>query len=98
MLAQFLGDGAATVGWVNELSLRQAVTPVGLRGRVNAGLNLLAQGVGPLGALVGGALGSLIGIRQTLAVAVLGGLVGLLWLARAPLGDYRELPATGGEE
>ena len=98
MLTQFLGDGAATVSWVNELSLRQAVTPAGLRGRVNAGMNLLIQGVGPLGALAGGALANAIGIRQTLAVAVLGGLLGLVWLIGAPLGDYGELPPPSEEE
>jgi predicted MFS family arabinose efflux permease len=95
MATQLFGDAADTVAGITQLSLRQASTPPVLRGRVNAGMNLLAQGVGPLGALTGGALAGAIGIRQTLAVAVAGSLLGLPWLIFSPLRDYHDLPPEG---
>ena len=45
------------------VSLRQRIVPDHLLGRVNAGYRLLAWGTMPLGALLGGVLGELIGLR-----------------------------------
>jgi predicted MFS family arabinose efflux permease len=49
-------------------------------------------GVRPLGALVGGALGTWIGVRETLWIATAGGLLGVLWLLPSPVLRLRELP------
>ena len=57
-------------------------------------------GVRPLGALVGGALGSWIGLRETLWIATAGALLGVLWLLPSPVLGVRELPenAEGAPE
>jgi hypothetical protein len=63
---------AATVFVINYLSLRQAITPDHLMGRMTATMRFLTVAIAPLGSLVGGSLGSLIGLRGTLLVV--GGL------------------------
>jgi hypothetical protein len=50
---QLFGDSFQTVYMINSVSLRQGVTPDRLLGRVNASMELLTAGIGPLGALVG---------------------------------------------
>ena len=49
-------------------------------------------GVRPLGALVGGLLGTAIGLRPTLWIATVGRLAGLLWLLPSPVPRLRDLP------
>ncbi len=84
ILAQ-LGDGADTVYQVNQLSLRQAITPERLLGRVNASMHVVGQGAALLGALVGGLLGDLIGLRPTLFLGAGGSLLVALMLTLSPL-------------
>jgi MFS family permease len=78
---------------VNALSLRQAITPDPLLGRVNASMQVLEGGFAPLGALAGGFLGDRIGVRATLFVAAVGILASVLWLALSPLRRLRTAPA-----
>ena len=76
-------------------SFRQAYSPPRLRGRVTATVAFLVAGTSPLGALVGGALASAIGIRETLWIMF--GIVavsGTALLTRA-IGQNRDLPVTG---
>jgi MFS family permease len=86
------GPGVMIIN-VNALSLRQAVTPDPLLGRVNATGRWIAWGTIPLGALVGGILGSTIGLRETIAVSALGGLVAIGILAASPLRTLQRIPS-----
>lgn len=86
---QLIGDMAFTVYTINEVSLRQRVAPADLLGRINAGMQLLARGVYPLGALIGGLLAERLGVRPTLALAAAGLLLSTLWLLPAPLRRLR---------
>jgi MFS family permease len=65
---------------INAVSLRQALTPDHLQGRVNASFRFLAQGIVPLGALLGGVLGERFGIRPTLLIGAVGELTAVVWL------------------
>ncbi|MFD2265273.1 MFS transporter [Lacibacterium aquatile] len=67
--ALFLLGIGPSVWTVTQTSLRQAVTPSSLLGRVNATIRFATAGMRPLGAILGGALGSLIGIEATVAAA-----------------------------
>ena len=53
-----------------------AVVPDRLRSRVSGAYMVVNYGVRPLGALVGGALGTWIGLRETLWIATAGALLG----------------------
>ena len=85
MAAQLFGDCLRTIYFVNETSLRQTITPDRLLGRMNATVDFLAEGAGPLGALAGGFLGGIIGLRPTLALAALNGAFAALWLLGSPI-------------
>jgi predicted MFS family arabinose efflux permease len=92
MVAQFVGDGAATTGQIAATSVRQAAVSDRLLGRASACMYLLRSGMAPLGALVGGLLAEMIGIRPTVAIAVAGGLLRLVWLVCSPLPKLRGTP------
>ena len=61
-----LFDFGAVLCGINYLSLRQAITPDRLLGRMTATMRFLAVAAAPLGSLVGGALATAIGLRETL--------------------------------
>ncbi len=85
--------GLATPTWnINQVTLRQAITPGRLLGRVNATMRFMALGLAPLGALVGGALGETIGLRPTLGVAAAGTLLASIWVLVGPVRALRETP------
>jgi predicted MFS family arabinose efflux permease len=69
MIAQQFGDGLYVIWDVNEVSLRQSITPSEVLGRVNAGFRVAFQGAMLAGALVGGVMGEVIGLRTTLVLA-----------------------------
>jgi MFS family permease len=92
--AQFLLGFGGTIYNLNLLSLRQAITPNHMLGRVTATMRFIAWGVGPIGALLGGVLGELIGLRASLYVGALGTLLSLVWLLLSPIATLREPLAT----
>jgi MFS family permease len=87
-----LGGFGVAVSNVLVVSIRQAVTPDRLLGRMNASYRTLVYGAIPFGALAGGVLGELIGLRATLAVAAIGLLFAPLWVIRSPIPRMRRLP------
>ena len=64
-------------------SLRQAVTPDRLLGRVVASYRVIGLGGVPLGALIGGVIASFTGIRSVFAVSTAIGLIAVAMLERA---------------
>ncbi|TMC57571.1 MAG: MFS transporter [Chloroflexi bacterium] len=89
-----LGDAFRTIYFINDVSLRQAITPDRLLGRVNASTALLVSGAGPLGAVLGGALGDNVGVRNTLFIASAGPFLACLWLLFSPVRRLREQPGA----
>jgi MFS family permease len=73
-------------------SISAALVPHRLRARVSGAFNLVNYGCRPVGAFAGGLLGSAIGVRTTLWIAVIGAVVGFLWLLPSPLPAMKELP------
>ena len=73
-------------------AITAAVVPERLRSRVSGAYMVVNYGVRPVGALVGGALGTAIGLRETLWIATVGALLGVLWLLPSPILGLRELP------
>ena len=71
----FLGSFTGVVYNINQVSLRQAITPERIQGRMNATMRFLVWGTIPIGSIIGGILASfpLIGARGAL---VIGGVLG----------------------
>lgn len=90
--AQCLRGIGAPIYNINQLSVRQMITPDRVLGRVNASRRFIVFGISPIGALLGGAFGELIGLRWTLITATAVMLVGLLNLVYSPLRTLREPP------
>ena len=94
LIASQLCDAAWPVFSINQTSLRQAITPHHLLGRVNAATHLLFHGILPLGALAGGAIAEAIGARNTLLMAACGIGLSTLWLVCSPVRCLRDLPTA----
>jgi MFS family permease len=92
--AQAVSGLAGTTYNINQVSLRQAVTPDQLQGRMNATMRFLVWGTIPIGALAGGVLGERIGMRPTLFVAALGSLLPVLWVLLSPVRGIRAVPTA----
>ncbi len=89
LLPQLIGDLFRAAFEISALSLRQAITPVHLLGRVGASIGFLVGGVATLGLLAGGILGSTIGVRPAVWVASLGGALATLLLLFSPVASLR---------
>lgn len=90
--ALFLLGVGPSVWVVTQTSLRQAITPAPLLGRVNATIRFATAGMRPLGALLGGFLGSFAGLEMTIAVAGLLFALCILPVALSTAARLREIP------
>lgn len=77
---------------INQMSLRQSLTPAKLQGRMHASISLLTYGLPTLGALIGGTLGQFIGLPQTLVIAATGEICSCLWMYFSPVKTLRVHP------
>ncbi|MEY9870961.1 MFS family permease [Streptacidiphilus sp. MAP12-33] len=78
-----------------QMAYRQRSVPQELLGRVNAGIRWVVWGTVPLGALLGGTLGTWAGLRTALWVDA--GILACtgLWLLASPLRGWRDIPVEG---
>jgi MFS family permease len=77
---------------ITQLSFRQAICPPRLQGRMNAVIRFLVWGTLPLGALLGGTLGTWAGLRPALWVAAIGALTACIPILLSPVPKLREMP------
>jgi MFS family permease len=91
-VAEFGSGFGVMVLDISAGAISAAVVPDRLRSRVSGAYMVVNYGVRPLGALLGGALGTWIGVRETLWAATAGALLGVLWLLPSPVLGLRELP------
>ncbi|HEU5244307.1 MAG TPA: MFS transporter [Gaiellaceae bacterium] len=92
VLSGMLGGFGAVVYNIQQVSLRQAITPERLQGRMNASMRFFVWGTIPLGSLVGGALATAFSVRTALIVGACLGFVALLPILLSPLRTVREFP------
>jgi MFS family permease len=86
-----MGFGAVVYN-IQQVSLRQAITPERLQGRMNASMRFLVWGTIPLGSLVGGALASAFSVRTALFVGACLGFTSILPILFSPLRTLRDFP------
>jgi MFS family permease len=92
VLSQFGFSWVVVVYNVTQVSFRQRLCPPQLLGRMNASVRFLVFGTMPVGGLLGGALGTWLGVVPTLWIAVGGQALAAAWVTLSPLLGLRDLP------
>jgi len=77
---------------IGQISIRQIIAPNHLQGRVNAVIHVAGISAIPVGALLGGILGEIMGLRSTLFVAVGGELLAVVILLFSWVRKLRNIP------
>jgi len=95
MASFFIWQAALANSNVVNASLRQAMTPEHLRGRMNASVRTLVFGALPLGGLAGGLFGDLIGLRAALWLGAIGYTASVVPILLSPLPRLRTVPTMG---
>ena len=90
--SEFLQWAAIVAHAVNAVSLRQAIAPERMQGRVNGTMRFVSNGLKPIGSLAGGVLGGVIGLPWTLVVGEVGMLLAVGWYLTSPVWGTRDLP------
>lgn len=100
----FIVAGSVILGFVivvyniTQVSYRQAICPPRLQGRMNSVMRFIVWGTIPVGNLAGGALASVIGLRETLVIGAIGSGSSVLWILFSPQRHLREMPEPVEEE
>ena len=93
-LAEFGSGLGVMILDISAASIFAALVPHRLRSRVSGAYTVVNYGVRPVGSLIGGFLGSTIGLRPALWIAATGAIAGFLWLLPSPLPAMRDLPES----
>jgi MFS family permease len=88
--ASFLG-GVGVVYNITQVSLRQAICLPAFQGRMNATMRFLVWGTIPIGNVVGGVLGSTVGLRTTMAIGSAGTVLAVIPVALSPVRRLRTI-------
>jgi len=91
-----IGGFGAVLYNIQQVSLRQAITPERMQGRMNSVMRFLVWGPIPLGALVGGAIASSFGLRTALVVGAVGGFTSVLPIVFSPIRKLKTFPEPEG--
>jgi len=88
---EFIAGFAVMCFDIPNNALQAAVTDDGMRSRVSGARSTINYGVRPLGAVIGGLLGTWLGVRETLLISSAGGLLAVLWLIGSPILGTRQV-------
>jgi MFS family permease len=77
---------------INVGAFITARTPDRIRSRSVGAFRFVNYGVRPIGAVLGGALGTAFGVREALFIATIASMAGCLWLVGSQVLKLRELP------
>jgi predicted MFS family arabinose efflux permease len=89
--AEFFSAVGVMIFDVSAASMAFLRIPDRIRARAAGSFRFVNYGVRPLGALLGGALGTALGLQTTLWIGVLGALLGVVWLFFSPIPRLREV-------
>jgi MFS family permease len=88
------GFGLGAVAYnITQVSLRQAITPERLQGRMNAAMRWIVWGTIPLGSLAGGAFATWWSYRTTIWIGGIGQLFAITPIAVSSIRKVVEMPA-----
>ena len=83
---------------INQVSLRQAITPERMQGRMNATMRFIVWGTIPIGSILGGFLGGVIGLHETIWIGAIGGVFVFLPILLSPVPSLKRIPEPGPED
>jgi MFS family permease len=90
----FLGSFGSVVYNVNQVSLRQAITPEHFLGRMNATMRFIVWGTIPIGSLIGAGLSEVVGVTTTIWIGSILGLTTFLPVFFSPVRSLKTIPAV----
>ncbi|TCO54264.1 MFS transporter [Actinocrispum wychmicini] len=88
-----VGEIGVMVYNIGQISLRQAVTPLDMQGRMNATVRFVNWGPIPVGAFLGGLAGQELGLHAVLWIATVGNMLPAVPLLLSKVGRMRTMPA-----
>src|SRR5438067_461170 len=88
----FLNNLFVPVYNINQVSLRQSITPDRVQGRMNATMRTIVWGTIPVGAFTGGILGTTIGGVQSIILGSVVSALAALWIFLGPVARLKEQP------
>jgi MFS family permease len=94
----FFGSLGSVVYNVNQVSLRQAITPEHFLGRMNATMRFIVWGTIPIGSLIGAGLSEVVGVTTTIWIGSILGLTAVLPVLFSPVRSLRTIPALDPDE
>lgn len=65
---------------------------------MNATMRWFVWGTIPIGGILGGALGTLLGVREAVLIGALGEMLAIVPVLFSPVRRIRQMPAPGGDE
>ncbi len=83
--SQFIGSFVNPVYNINQVSLRQAITPDRVQGRMNATVRTIIWGTIPIGAVIGGLIGTAYGLLTAIYVGIAVQALSGLWILSGPV-------------
>lgn len=96
VLQQLIGDGTGVLYDIVETSLTQSIVGDRVLGRVDATVGTFTTVTALIGAILGGVLAEVIGLRATIAFGVIAGATAILFIWFSPARTVREvLPLAG---
>jgi MFS family permease len=90
LFGEFVASVGVMIFDINQNSLLAFLVPENVRSRIFSAYRFVNYGTRPIGAVLGGVLGTTIGTRETMWVAVVGGMLGVLFLVTSPLPKLKE--------
>jgi len=92
MMGGFVTSIGVVVYNINQVSLRQAIVPKNVQGRMNASMRWIVWGTIPAGAIAGGVLAEVFGLREAIVIGVIGGIFSFLWVFLSPVRSLKHVP------
>ena len=92
--AGFAMGGSGTIYNINQVSLRQAITPEAMSGRMNATMRWFVWGTMPIGSIIGGIIGETLGVRAAILIGGAGATMAFVPLLFGPVWGIAVMPKS----
>jgi MFS family permease len=97
VVAELIASYGVVLYNVTQVSMRQAITPERLQGRMNSVIRFIVWGVMPLGTLLGGALATSLDLHTAIWIGASGNAIAWLPVTIGPVRSLREVPHVPDE-